>query len=111
MYTYATADFIQKVLGVYTSSMQTIYLSLRAQVAVGNFFMKSPVYAHHFARYFTKIRYFPSIKIKNLFLKSFSNLNMFLDLAVTNKCLYRILSSHTFAQKNIDKVVANLVIG
>jgi len=29
---------------VYTSSMETIYLSQRAQVAVGTFFMKSPVY-------------------------------------------------------------------
>ena len=36
----ATADFILKVLGVYTRSMETIYLSLR----VGTFFMKSPVY-------------------------------------------------------------------
>ena len=31
------------VLGVYTSSIESIYLSLRAQVAVGTFFMKSPV--------------------------------------------------------------------
>ena len=30
-----------KVLGVYTRSMETIYLSLRAQVAVGTFLMKS----------------------------------------------------------------------
>ena len=36
-----TADFIKKVLGVYTRSM--IYLSLRSQVAVGTFCMKSPV--------------------------------------------------------------------
>ena len=35
--------FHKKVLGVYTYSMETIYLSLRAQVAVGTFFMKSPV--------------------------------------------------------------------
>ena len=38
-----TDDFILKVLGVYTRSMETIYLSMRAQVAVGTFFMKSPV--------------------------------------------------------------------
>ena len=38
-----TADFIQQVLGVYTRSMETIYLSLRAQVAVGTFFMIYPV--------------------------------------------------------------------
>ena len=37
------ADFIDEVLGVYTHSMETIYLSLRAQVAVGTFFMKSSV--------------------------------------------------------------------
>ena len=30
-------------LGVHTHSMETIYLSLRAQVAEGIFFMKSPV--------------------------------------------------------------------
>ena len=29
---------------MYTRSMENIYLSLRAQVAVGTFFMKSPVY-------------------------------------------------------------------
>ena len=39
-----TADFIKKVLWVYTRSMETIYLSPRAQVAVGTFFMKSPVF-------------------------------------------------------------------
>ena len=33
----------KKVLGVYTRAMETIYLSLSAQVAVGTFFMKSPV--------------------------------------------------------------------
>ena len=38
-----TADFIEKVLGVYTRSMETIYLSLSAQVVVSTFFMKSPV--------------------------------------------------------------------
>ena len=38
-----TADFIIKVLGVYTSSMETINLSLSAQVAKSTFFMKSPV--------------------------------------------------------------------
>ena len=31
------------VLVVYTHSMETTYLSLRAHVAVGTFFMKSPV--------------------------------------------------------------------
>ena len=39
-----TPDFILKVLGVYTHSMETIYPSLCAQVAVGTFFMKYPVY-------------------------------------------------------------------
>ena len=34
---YSTADVILKVLGVYTYSMATIYLSQRAQVAVGTF--------------------------------------------------------------------------
>ena len=38
-----TADFIKKVLSVYTHSMTTIYLSLSAQVARSTFFMKSPV--------------------------------------------------------------------
>jgi len=38
-----TADFIKKVLSVYTNSMTTIYLSLSAQVAKSTFFMKSPV--------------------------------------------------------------------
>ena len=42
-YIMHTADFIFKVLGVYTPSMETIYLSLRAHVAMGTFFMKSPV--------------------------------------------------------------------
>ena len=42
-YVAYTHDFILKVLGVYTCSMETIYLSMRAQVAVGTFFMKSPV--------------------------------------------------------------------
>ena len=32
--TGATADFIKKVLSVYTHSMTTIYLSLSAQVAM-----------------------------------------------------------------------------
>ena len=39
-----TADFIKKVLSVYTHSMTTIYLFLRAQVAKSTFFMKSPLY-------------------------------------------------------------------
>ena len=39
----ATADFIKKVLSVYTHSVTTIYLSLSAQVAKSTFFMKSPV--------------------------------------------------------------------
>ena len=34
------------ILGVYTCSMETLYLSLRAQVAVGTFFMKSAVVQH-----------------------------------------------------------------
>ena len=34
---YDTADFTLKVLGVYTHSMETIYLSLSAQVAMGTF--------------------------------------------------------------------------
>ena len=38
-----TADFIKKVLSVYTHSMKTIYLSLSAQVAKSTFFMKYPV--------------------------------------------------------------------
>ena len=42
----ATADFIKKVLSVYTHSMTTIYLSLSAQVAKSTFFMKSPVPVH-----------------------------------------------------------------
>ena len=42
-----TAVLIKKVLGVYNHSMETIYLSLRAQVAVGTFFMKSPVLDIH----------------------------------------------------------------
>ena len=32
-----------KVLGVYTHSTETIYLSLRAQEAVGTYFMESPL--------------------------------------------------------------------
>ena len=40
---HATAVVIKKVLGVYTHSMETIYLYLRVQVDVGTFFMKSPV--------------------------------------------------------------------
>ena len=39
-----TADFIEKVLGVYNHSMETIYPSLSAQVAVGTFLMKSQVH-------------------------------------------------------------------
>ena len=35
---------------VYTCSIETIYLSMRAQVAVGTFFMKSPVSKHTFMR-------------------------------------------------------------
>ena len=38
-----TADFIKKVLSVYTHSMATIYLSLSAQVAKSTFFMKPPI--------------------------------------------------------------------
>ena len=38
-----TADFIKKVLSVYTHSMTTIYLSLSAQVAKSTSFMKFPV--------------------------------------------------------------------
>ena len=37
-----TADFRKKVHGVYTHLIETIYLSLSGQVAVGTFFMKSP---------------------------------------------------------------------
>ena len=40
---YNTADFIKKVREVYARSMETICLPLRAQVAVGTFFMKSTV--------------------------------------------------------------------
>ena len=39
-----TADFIKKVLSVYTHSMTTIYLSLVVQVAKSTFLMKSPVF-------------------------------------------------------------------
>jgi len=39
----ATADFIKKVLSVYTYSLTTIYLSLSTQVAKSTFFMKSPI--------------------------------------------------------------------
>ena len=39
----ATADFIKKVPGLYTHSMETIYLSLSTQVALGTFFRKFPV--------------------------------------------------------------------
>ena len=44
-----TADFIKKVLSVYTHSMATIYLSLSAQVAKSTFFMKPPIstYVHY----------------------------------------------------------------
>ena len=38
-----TADFMKKVPGVYTHSMETIYLSPRDQVAGGTYFRKSPV--------------------------------------------------------------------
>ena len=38
-----TADFIKKVLSVYTHSMATIFLSRSTQVAESTFFMKSPV--------------------------------------------------------------------
>ena len=40
---FTTADFIKKVLSVYTHSMTTIYLSMSTQVAKSTFFMKSPV--------------------------------------------------------------------
>ena len=43
----STADFIKKVLSVYTQSMTTIDLSLSAQVAKSTFFMKSPVYYYN----------------------------------------------------------------
>ena len=43
-----TAGFILKVLGVYIHPIETIYLSLRVQVAVGTFFAKSPVYINTF---------------------------------------------------------------
>ena len=33
----------KRYLGVYTHSMETIYLSINAQVVVGTFFMKPPV--------------------------------------------------------------------
>ena len=42
---YATADFIEKVLSVYTHSMTTIYQSMSAEVAKSTFFMKSLVEA------------------------------------------------------------------
>ena len=40
---WTTADFIKKVLSVYTHSMKTIYLSLSDQVAKSTFLMKSTV--------------------------------------------------------------------
>ena len=43
IYPTGTADFIKKVLSVYTHSMTTIFLSLSVQVAKSTFFMKSPV--------------------------------------------------------------------
>ena len=54
----STADFIKKVLSVYSHSMTTIYLSLSAQVAKSTFFMKSlvPYYNMHIM-YFS---FFPS---------------------------------------------------
>ena len=39
-----TADFILKVPGVYTHSMETIYVSLVNTGNWGNFFIKSPVF-------------------------------------------------------------------
>ena len=38
-----TADFIKKVLSVYSHSMNTFYLSLSAQIAKSTFLMKYPV--------------------------------------------------------------------
>ena len=49
---HATAVVIKKVLGVYTHSMETIYLYLRVQVDVGTFFMKSPVVQTMFANFY-----------------------------------------------------------
>ena len=43
LFLYSTADFIKKVLSVYTHSMTTLYLSLSVQVANSTFFMKSTV--------------------------------------------------------------------
>ena len=40
---YYTTDIMNKVPGVYTHSMEIIYLSLSAQVAVGTFFWISLV--------------------------------------------------------------------
>ena len=40
---YDTTGFIWKVLGVYTCSMETIYLSLVRTGSWGTFFMKYPV--------------------------------------------------------------------
>ena len=45
-----TADFLKKILSVYTHAMKTIYLSLSAQVAISTFFMKSPVGDPFFGR-------------------------------------------------------------
>ena len=43
MVLYDTADFMKKVPSVYTHAMETIYLSLSAQVAEGTVFRKLPV--------------------------------------------------------------------
>ena len=40
---FCTADFIKKVLLVYTHSMTSIYQSLSSKVSISTFFMKSPV--------------------------------------------------------------------
>ena len=89
------ADFIYKVLGVYTHSTETIYLSPSAKVAVGTFIMKCPVsiylYVHNqltrtlfvgraaykvYEKYSTKIKLFYSwykdLRRKKILFESFS---------------------------------------
>ena len=96
-----TADFIKKVLSVYTHLMTTFYLSLRAQVAKSTFLLKSPV-SQLLIKYRTNLVHITKLdKTENIYskTKSYNELSQktrFQSVTIAASCLYNIQRENLF---------------
>ena len=69
---------------MYTRSMETIYLSLRAQVAVGTFFIKSPVYQTTENYISLEIKGFRETSLIKTFVRSYKYRKKYISLSAPN---------------------------